>query len=495
MLAATLQIARRLYSALPARLRDLAAPVAGRVFPLLARDAQVGAQGRARLVGTGRPGSDGVTVAGTARPDGDGPQLAGTALPGGDGVTIVGMFSSPCGIGEGARLCADALARLGWRVERVDLAPALGIRSLPALRFDPDPRLTQGPVIVHLNPPLFGKATDILGRRRLRGRAVIGYWAWELEHAPPGWRRAARGLHEVWTPSHFSADALHQAVRVPVRVVPHPVPRRPAVPDRARFKLPDGVCIFLTFANLQSNLARKNPQATLEAYARAFPVPREDILLLVKLDGEDAAPHLVAGLLDAARRCTCPVRFIVDPLAPAERDTLIASCDVLVSLHRSESFGLTLAKAMTLGRPVVATAWSGNLDYMRPAQAALVGVKLVPVRNPQGFYDPALRWAEPDVAEAANWLRRLAASRGLRENMASMAAALNLPRRFEAALRDTCLWRGDDDGAGTAPEVVAFPAPQGPQTADGRRQTADGRRQTAAVHAGAQRMKLVPRRA
>lgn len=365
-------------------------------------------------------------------------QRLDAAKPEGEGVTIAGLFSTPCGIGEGARLCADALQRLGWRVERLDLAPALSLDS-SSLCLDPELPLAGGPIIVHLNPPQFRMALALIGRSRVRRRPVIAYWAWELEELPAEWCRATRGLAEVWTPSEFSAAALRSRLRVPVRVVPHPVARRTVAPDRAWFGLPEGACIFLTFANFHSNLARKNPQSTIGAYARAFPVQRDDVLLVIKLDGALIAPDLAHILCKMAAECACPVRFVIGTLDPTARDALIASCDVLVSLHRSEGFGLTLAEAMSLGTPVVATAWSGNLDFMTPDKGSLIRADLVPVSDPQGFYATSGRWAEPDVAEAAGWLRILADDPRLRRRFADSAASLDLFRRFETALSGTCL--------------------------------------------------------
>jgi glycosyltransferase involved in cell wall biosynthesis len=357
--------------------------------------------------------------------------------PAGSGVTVAGLFSSPTGIGEGARLCADALERLGWRVERLDLAPSFG-QDLPELRHAPEPPLADGPIILHMNPPLFAHARALLGRHR-RKRKLIGYWAWELEKVPGDWSAAATGLDEIWTPSRFCADAVQRAVTVPVRVVPHPVAKTRIAPARTSFGLPEDACVFLSFVNLHSNLARKNPRATLQAYARAFPTRRLDVLLLLKLDGEDVAPKMAAELRSLAASCPCPVRFVTGTLPAERRDQLIASCDGLISLHRSEGFGLTMAEAMALGVPVIATAWSGNLDFTLPGHAGLVRAATVPVEDPQGFYDPTTVWAEPDLDEAASWLQRLAASPALRRAMADASTEISLPALFAAALQHTAL--------------------------------------------------------
>jgi glycosyltransferase involved in cell wall biosynthesis len=117
---------------------------------------------------------------------------------------------------------------------------------------------------------------------------------------------------------------------------------------------------------------------------------------------------LVDQRLQAAVAGAQNIRIIEDALSSDARDALVARADVVVSLHRSEGFGLTLAEAMLAGKPVIATNWSGNLDFMTPDTSALIRCDLIPVCDPGGPYEGIEAvWAEPDIGHAAAEMTRL----------------------------------------------------------------------------------------
>jgi glycosyltransferase involved in cell wall biosynthesis len=188
---------------------------------------------------------------------------------------------------------------------------------------------------------------------------------------------------------------------------------------------------------------------------RAFPIQRPHVRLVLKLDGAAIAPNAIALLRAQAAACACPVELMTGALERKTRDALIASADVIVSLHRSEGFGLTLAEAMMAGRPVIATGWSGNLDFMTPDKAVLVSSRLCSVIDEQGFYDPTLRWADPDIDEAARWMQLMATNVDLRRYLGKAGRRIDLPARFRAALSEsiiaTFVHQGDHDRRVLAP--------------------------------------------
>lgn len=320
-------------------------------------------------------------------------------------VTVAGLLRNASGLGEGARLCAEALERIGYPLGRIDLTEALATIDLEDPGPAPAPIVPGGAVVVHLNAPLMAQARLLLGRRRTAGQRVIGYWAWELPEIPSAWHAGFDFVHEVWTPSRFCADAVRPFTRRPVRVVPHPVAVPPrAVLDRAAFGLPPNAFVVLSMLHFGSGFARKNPLAAIRAFRQAFG-DSSDALLLVKVTADVSLPWAEAALTDAIAG-TSNIRVVRRMLPRADLAALVGVCDVVLSLHRSEGFGLVLAEAMRLKRPVVATGWSGNLEFMDPDSAALVPARLIPVNDPQGAYANQ-HWAEPDEAEAARALRRL----------------------------------------------------------------------------------------
>ena len=311
------------------------------------------------------------------------------------GVAVAGELDRASGLGEGARLMLHGLG-------------VLGVPAWPMRRGGPLPP-DGAPLVLHVNAPQVPLALLRLGGAALRGRRVVGYWAWELPVAPAIWRAGLAFVHEVWAPSRFTAAALEPLLPGRVRVVPHPVaahPRTPSALGRADFGLPPDAVITLVAFNLASSFERKNPLGAIAAHRAAFG-DRADRLLLLRVGNPHHFPAEFARLRAAAEHPN--IRIDTRTLPGPDNHALMAACDIVLSLHRSEGFGLVPAEAMLLGVPVVATAWSGNVDFMDAGCAAMVPARLVAAHDPRGvFMAPGAVWAEPDIAVAAAHLARLA---------------------------------------------------------------------------------------
>ena len=292
------------------------------------------------------------------------------------------------------------------------------------------------PLVVHANAAALPLAMLGLGRRLMRDRRIIGVWPWELPTVPPAWLRGFGFVHEVWAPSAFSAAAVRRVAPLgtPVRVVPHCLAADPPCPaplDRAALGLPRDAVLTLAAFNLASSFARKNPLGMIEAHRRAFG-DRADRVLLLRAGHADHFPNDLAVLREAVARL--PNVLIDTTVRPrAEAHAVMAACDIVLSLHRSEGFGLVPAEAMLLGKPVVATAWSGTEDFLSDEWACRVPYALVPATDPRGvFTAPGAVWAEPELDAAADALRLLADDPARREQMGG-AGREAAPGRFGTA--------------------------------------------------------------
>lgn len=326
------------------------------------------------------------------------------------GLAVCGELSRASGLGEGARVMLRGVESLGLPSWPVDVGPPIG-RTAPQVAFEsgraPPPGVS---LVIHTNPPVLPLALLRLGPRQVRGRRVIGYWAWELPVAPPEWRVGARFVHEVWVPSSFTAAAVAPLLPGRVRVVRPPLavtPPRPAPIGRDGFAIPAGTVVVLVIFNLASSFVRKNPLAAIAAFREAFG-DRRDRLLILKVTNADHFAEDFAALRAAVGDAT-NIRIETRLMSTAELAALTNVADIVLSLHRSEGLGLVLAEAMLLGRPVVATGWSGNLDFMDETSAALVPCSLIVPVDPRGvLVAEGSVWADPDIGIAAQHLRRLA---------------------------------------------------------------------------------------
>jgi glycosyltransferase involved in cell wall biosynthesis len=352
-----------------------------------------------------------------------------------DGAVIAGDIDGKYGIAESGRILGQALAARGLMRGTMPL----GLPSVvPAFTGTLAPGAA---IIAVLNGPLLPVGLARLKPRSLlRGRRMIGVWAWELSRVPAEWAVGAKFVHEIWAPTRFAAEAFEAIAPGRVRVVPYPlVTQLPfaVAGDREAFGLPADRFIVFSAFNLASSCTRKNPFGTIAAFKAAFGAS-QDALLVLKLTGVADYQDDLASIHTAIGEAP-NIRVITETVSEPELRGLIAASDVVLSLHRSEGFGLIPATAALLSVPVVATGYSGNLDFMAPQSSGLVHYRLVPVRDERGVYEvPGAEWAEPDVEDAAAWLRRLFEAPALRAEMGAAGqrhAMETLGRRaFDAAL-------------------------------------------------------------
>ena len=326
------------------------------------------------------------------------------------GVNLIGYARGGLGLGENLRRFAEAAQLADQPFALIDFDRNLGDRArdsrLDAWIGADNPHPVN---VFFINADQMPLAIEHFGAGFLAGRRNIGFWFWELEGFPAQWLPALETVDEVWVASRFVGDAIRAHTRKPVRQLALPVSvELPRAFSRAEFGLPADPFLFLFSFDFHSFAQRKNPLATIAAFRQAFPGGDEPAMLVVKSINGDRAPALLAQIRAAAGgdpRIVLRDGFLARDPAMG----LVSVADCYVSLHRAEGFGLGMAEAMWLGKPVIATAYSGNLDFTLPTNSCLVAATRVPVQPEEYPFGAGQHWAEPDVGQAAAHMRRLVA--------------------------------------------------------------------------------------
>lgn len=345
------------------------------------------------------------------------------AAPSTDGVNLVGYLHHQLALGDMGRRWLEVLGA-------GDLATSAVTYGLVPAEPVPDPppvaqHLAHDATIAVLPIDQIGLLGHLHPEVREASRRYVGYCYWEVETITDAMRRAATTVDEIWVHTAFIEDAFRNGTDTPVRRVPVPI-AEPAPSDRTRDDFPrlapyaTRPLLGTTF-DFFSVLERKNPLGAVQAFDRAFR-PDEGPVLVVKTLHGDRFPEQLALLEDWADRRDDVVVWD-EQLSRADQMAFLGALDGLVSLHRAEGFGAHLAEAMWLGTPVVATGYSGNLDFMNPTNSMLVGHTMTTIVDGGGIYPSGARWADPDLDHAAEQLRRLVGDDATRAELSRVARA------------------------------------------------------------------------
>jgi glycosyltransferase involved in cell wall biosynthesis len=383
------------------------------------------------------------------------------------GVNIFGDWGSTTGLSEAGRRLAHALMRRGIALSCTttatgaptddtllpqDLRPLMGQPSWPIDLWT-----------LNINEfAMLAETVSATGTSRHR----IATWYWELPTVPKLFRDQFDRVDEIWVASSFVRRSFLRYTRRPIHIVPTVVPRFDlsfnSLHVRARLHIPRDAVVFLFTFDFNSSVSRKNPFGVIEAFAKAFPEHNEQSVLVIKTMNLAQAPSFELDLRRALQRVNG--RLVSDFLSQQDQADLFHACDVYVSLHRSEGFGLGMAEAMALGKPVIATWYSGNYDFMNSVNCCPVGYRLRAIaardheyqQTTADVYIEGAVWAEPEVDQAARWMRLLAgsveirqrigieAARTMRDGFSESAVGRIAEERLRASYRDL---RDDERGS------------------------------------------------
>lgn len=321
------------------------------------------------------------------------------------GVDVFGYLKAELGVGEAGRLVCSSLDVAGVPVSAINHKATV---SRQEYDFETDDIGQYKTLFMAINADQLHSACEYLGEEFLQNRYVIGQWFWELEELPERYQRSFELVDEIWAPTMFIKEAIEKKAPSSVIVVHMQLPLvTPAVDhsiSREKFSIGVGYAFLFTFDFL-SVLKRKNALGVIDAYCAAFS-PNDGAVLVVKtINGEKRLPELENVRWKTRNRKDI---VIIDEYFDVEQSSALMNvCDCYVSLHRSEGLGLTMAEAMLLGKPVIATAYSGNMDFMTDETALLVPWEYGSVGEGAEGYPADAMWAEPDLTVASSMMQNL----------------------------------------------------------------------------------------
>ncbi len=320
------------------------------------------------------------------------------------GVNIYGYIFAEHGVGEAVRLLTKNVQQAGLDFSIIPYLETFSRQEAPITDLGSAEAIYDMNILV-INADTVPKFVRRFGPEILEGRYNIGLWSWEIEDLPDWMADSAQYLDEIWAVSSFTAEAIARSVSCPVLAVPHPIPILQSKPTQREKLGLAGDFLFLFCFDFNSIFERKNAPAIIEAFKLAFPADHDACLVLKTINGVDFPQQM--ELLQAAAIDYPNVKVVDGYLQSHEQQELMNACDAYVSLHRAEGFGLTLGEAMSLGKPLIATAYSGNLDFMTDENSYMVPYDLVEIGEGCDPYPATSRWAEPRVEAAADLMRRV----------------------------------------------------------------------------------------
>lgn len=318
------------------------------------------------------------------------------------GVNLFGYFDTESGIGEIAR----SMARMLRHSQIPHVLINVEQQWLRRKDFTFREFANANPYAVNLfvvNADMVPTVIPSFGAATVDRPRNIGYWFWELSRFPDRFQGSFRFFSEVWVASSFCLESISSSSPIPVVKIPpgfdfHIPGRR----TRASFGIEPDDLVFLYVFDGASSFNRKNPGGIVSAFRRAFPQPGRERLILKTVNAPASKVEALVRLARGSR-----VGIVADYMNREELLELLAAADCYVSLHRSEGFGLTILESMAMGKPVIATDYSGNEDFLHRGNGFPVGYRLVPIRRSVGPYAKGNVWAEPDLEQAAVFMRRV----------------------------------------------------------------------------------------
>ncbi len=319
------------------------------------------------------------------------------------GVNILGYLDAQSGVGEAARTISKAIIKKGipFALNNETTSPSKRSDNQFSKLFT-----TKNPYPINIITIYGDTFNNVINKRKnyLKNKYNIAYWAWELEDLPQQWVSLIDKVNEIWTPSTFVKNTFQKHTNKPIIVIPHPIEINPGPYKRKYFSINKNDFVFLFTFDFYSLFKRKNPFGVIKAFKKAFN-KNSNTKLIIKCSNSSVDKENFKKLKKATKNW--PIKIINKYLSRKELNSLLNIADTYVSLHRSEGFGLSIAESMALAKPVIATNYSGNTEFMNRKNSYPVDYKLIKIKKDHGPYKKGNVWADPNINQAAKLMKKV----------------------------------------------------------------------------------------
>ncbi len=320
------------------------------------------------------------------------------------GINVSGYINKVFGLGVAVRANIEAMkqANIPYSINDFNLQFSDNVKETP-LKDDFSLENPYPINLVQINIDRLDEVFKNIDHNYFKGKYNIAFWAWELENFPDAAKPYFNFFQEIWVPSNFCAEAISKISPIPVQKFMHPISFPKPSYSRNEFNIPENKFVVLTMFDYYSSIYRKNPLATIDAYEKAFGKNHPEAILIIKTSKSTDFPAEKQMITDRIADNTS-ISILEEILDDDRLYSLINCCNCFISLHRSEGFGLTMAEAMYLEKPVVATAYSANTEFMNINNSFPVKYSMVNAANQYYYSTEKDYWADANTDHAAQHL-------------------------------------------------------------------------------------------
>lgn len=315
------------------------------------------------------------------------------------GVNIIGYINKKFGLGQAVRANISAIKTINVSLTVNNFK--LNENEVEEILIESELNNPNPVNIIQIN---FDKLPDLIRQKEksyFEKKYNIGFWVWETENFPELAKVYFDFFDEIWTPSNFCVESISKKVKIPVFKVPHPVEFEY---EKYTKEVKNEKFRFLTMFDYNSSINRKNPFGVIEAFENVFGKNNTNVELIIKTSLSNGFENQKNKIIEFTKS-NQSIKVIEELLSQDELYSLIGSCDCFISLHKSEGFGLTMAEAMLLKKPVIATAYSGNTDFMNINNSLLVKYDFEKIGKNYYFNEEEDYWAKPDLIDASKKIK------------------------------------------------------------------------------------------